>query len=171
MKTTIERQGDRPKDAEHYRADGVLLERKADTRRRLRQGSDDTREDDYGYSVSDAALRDELSEPYQKNGPGGHRYDDGQRGQAIGSGNDTLACEQRKLRVRLQCGERYREEVSNPVDPPLSRFTLLGDGLEGSVSREQHRMIMEDVIYGYTPMAAMLKFLIAPPLNRSKHPE
>ena len=44
---------------------------------------DDAAEDDEGDAVADAVLGDELAQPDEEHGAGGHRHDGGKGGQGI----------------------------------------------------------------------------------------
>ena len=106
------------------------------------EGRRDRGEDQDRHAVADAALGDELGEPHDEAGAGGHRDDHEQLrpphvvGEQLlalgdaGGAEQLTAAGDRHQRRRLQQCERDREVAGVLRQPRLARLTLLVEGLE-----------------------------------------
>ena len=117
------------------------------------EGRRDRGEDQERHAVADAALGDELGEPHDEAGAGGHRDDHeqlrpphvvGQQLLALGDARgaeELAAARNRHEGRRLQQRERDREVARVLREPGLARLALLVEGLE---VRDDHAQQLHD---------------------------
>ncbi len=114
-----------------------------------REGRDDLGEDQDRHAVADAAVGDQLAEPHDDRGAGGHRDDHDQHGhqalvvdQVLGAALQQLAAAgQRHDAGRLQDRQRQREVAGVLGDLGLTGLPLL---LEGLQAWDHHHQQLQD---------------------------